>query len=307
MTYRVATRRRPHRRGPDLRSPIGCAARRRCRGASSAESDDARDAGGASATGCFRRSAGPSASTRDRTPRFRHHVAARDDRPPSDASRSAGSPSAASTSGSARSRSLALAWRVVYVIARAATASCSTATRPTTTGRPTSSPRATGSSTRRSTAVRARTRRAPATRPRTCSTSPAVSKFIGTSETHAPARVDAARRGRGVHDRRARAAHLRAATGPGWIAARARRRRTRTSGSTTRCSCRRACTCSRPRSRCGPRTGSGTRPRCARPRSWARTIALAALSRAEALTLFPFLAIPFAFLVTRERGRGRIG
>ncbi len=29
-------------------------------------------------------------------------------------------------------------------------------------------------------------------------------------------------------------------------------------------------------------------------------IALAALSRAEAITLFPFLAIPFAFLVTRK-------
>ena len=34
-------------------------------------------------------------------------------------------------------------------------------------------------------------------------------------------------------------------------------------------------------------------------------IALAALSRAEAITLFPFLAIPFAFLVTRKGG-GRV-
>jgi 4-amino-4-deoxy-L-arabinose transferase-like glycosyltransferase len=33
-------------------------------------------------------------------------------------------------------------------------------------------------------------------------------------------------------------------------------------------------------------------------------ISLAALSRAEAISLFPFLAVPFAFLVTRKRGGG---
>ena len=137
---------------------------------------------------------------------------------------------------------------------------CSTATPPTTTGRRTSSRRASASSTRRATSCSA------------CITPsaghpPAYILYLAArlavhrhERAHAPARVDAARRGRGVHPRRARAPAVRRTTGPAG-SRRCSRPGTRTSGSTTRCSCRRACTCSRPRSRCGPRTGSGTSPR----------------------------------------------
>jgi 4-amino-4-deoxy-L-arabinose transferase-like glycosyltransferase len=47
------------------------------------------------------------------------------------------------------------------------------------------------------------------------------------------------------------------------------------------------------------------RPRVRTAALMGLTIALAALSRAEAISLFPFLAIPFAFLVTRKHG-GRV-
>ena len=55
--------------------------------------------------------------------------------------------------------------------------------------------------------------------------------------------------------------------------------------------------------RSGSCTDSGTRRHVRTAALMGLGIALAAMSRAEAVTLFPFLAIPFAFLVTRRGGR----
>ena len=121
---------------------------------------------------------------------------------------------------------------------------------------------------------------------------------------HAPARVDAARRGRGLHARRPRPPALRERLGGldrgaarGRLRAPLDQRRDAHVGEHVR---------AHDRARgAGPRTGSGTSPRTRTAVLMGLGIALAALSRAEAISLFPFLAIPFAFLVTRKRGGAR--